>query len=579
MVSLFTGKEHNLNFFLALGDHFAMSGPPIESLFDDSSIPWLHRELNRHNTPAYELGMWMKAVAKGNADALRKYSHVAVEKLPDQIAAGAYRSGFTNEGFHEMPISGLLAVQGAEPGAFSSIISYLDLDRAAMQAAISMLGGWKLKFWGVRCKGPAAESIKPLLDTGVDETQLNSMIDDVFNINSATLPSLQQNGRLRPAVEASFASLIHYYDLRIEKREMLTVANKLRAAYRRCFPGSSSALDSAGVLSSWSSIVHVEWAAVNAEVGNSTGGSDGAVATPTADSTSGQALEQLVKIATGMSSSLESVVPVMNDLQHKVEHLAESVKTIERVVRMMSTPEHAVENSVVWSADGESSKNSMVSSPAGRLSQSSSLKSPAQGSSSSALSPMEIMAGPPIVQNAFSIMMGEEKTDENQAQSLMKLKIQDMFFKKYESLASSQPLVGAPTTRQDKRRFALVMSWMDAMLKAEELAVMRSKLSSDKGRKQQMADLSAKLLAAFLRDQLPEKAQVPRSLQAPKKKCAQPKELTANSIENILGKLKEAVTEENMVSHENSIVIAAWREKYDAKQAAMQRKDGKRKRT
>ena len=182
MVSLFTGKEHNLNFFLALGDHFAMSGPPIERVYDPS-IPWLHPELNRHGTPAYELGMWMKAVGKGNADARAKYSSVLVD-LPEQVAAGGYRSGFTNEGYHEMPISAILAVQGAEPAAFGSIMAYLDFDRAAMQAAISMLGGWTLRFWGVRCKGPAAESIMPLLDTGVDETRLNSMIDDVFNITS-----------------------------------------------------------------------------------------------------------------------------------------------------------------------------------------------------------------------------------------------------------------------------------------------------------------------------------------------------------------------------------------------------------
>ena len=90
---------------------------------------------------------------------------------------------------------------------------------------------------------------------------------------------------------------------------MLIVPQKTRAAYVQCFQSSQ---DHDGVLSAWGSMISAEWVAVNANVGQGTGGSHGGAPMSSAHSTGGKALEEMVKVVSALSNSMETLIPVVN---------------------------------------------------------------------------------------------------------------------------------------------------------------------------------------------------------------------------------------------------------------------------
>jgi len=73
-----------------------------------------------------------------------------------------------------------------------------------------VLAGFPALPWGQLGKGPVPACLDALLETGVPTKVLESMMDFLFNMSEEeyTPTMLMHGGRLRPAVEWSFATLI-----------------------------------------------------------------------------------------------------------------------------------------------------------------------------------------------------------------------------------------------------------------------------------------------------------------------------------------------------------------------------------
>ena len=70
--------------------------------------------------------------------------------------------------------------------------------------------------WGTTSAGPFAPRLDSLKAIGVDLQQLDLVIDELFDIHSASNLCFQKGGNLRPFVEACFASQIMAYSERVQ---------------------------------------------------------------------------------------------------------------------------------------------------------------------------------------------------------------------------------------------------------------------------------------------------------------------------------------------------------------------------
>ena len=75
-----------------------------------------------------------------------------------------------------------------------------------------MLAGWPPFTWGPTGLGPRPASLAPIYALGVDATLLQTMIVAEFNLDSASPPEFQPAGSLWPLIEASFASIILWFE-------------------------------------------------------------------------------------------------------------------------------------------------------------------------------------------------------------------------------------------------------------------------------------------------------------------------------------------------------------------------------
>jgi hypothetical protein len=100
--------------------------------------------------------------------------------------------------------------------------------------------------------GPALPKLQPVIDMGVSNERLESMIDTLFSLHDASPPMLLRSGHLRPMMRASMASMIMYYPERFEAKEMHIVLTSMREAYSTAL---SSANDSHQALIQWSAAI------------------------------------------------------------------------------------------------------------------------------------------------------------------------------------------------------------------------------------------------------------------------------------------------------------------------------------
>ena len=116
----------------------------------------------------------------------------------------------------------------------STLYKYLDATLSMIVPASLILHGWPAAPWGRLSASPKPALLRNLV--GVTVVQLNSSIDKLFFLDNKTRhPKLLIGGRFRPAVEASFATLIMYWEERKKAKEMLQVQTDLEYAIATCY--------------------------------------------------------------------------------------------------------------------------------------------------------------------------------------------------------------------------------------------------------------------------------------------------------------------------------------------------------
>jgi hypothetical protein len=93
--------------------------------------------------------------------------------------------------------------------------NYASADKGACSTVSRILGGFPAPQWGTSSKGPLTPGLDCLQEIGVDLEQLNLVIDEIYDIHSASNPSFQKGGRLRPFILACAATQIMYYSERV----------------------------------------------------------------------------------------------------------------------------------------------------------------------------------------------------------------------------------------------------------------------------------------------------------------------------------------------------------------------------
>jgi hypothetical protein len=111
-----------------------------------------------------------------------------------------------------------------------SIFEYIDATRSLCQPGITVLSGFKPFPYGQLGKGPVPASLSSLEALGVSLEVLDSIINVLYGLDSASPPQFRIEGSLRPAVRAAFASQVMYYQEREKNAEMIEVLNRMRRA-------------------------------------------------------------------------------------------------------------------------------------------------------------------------------------------------------------------------------------------------------------------------------------------------------------------------------------------------------------
>ena len=208
-------SDHQMCILVAFADYFGLVGIGIH---DTSQAPWVLMDLRSSTQPNSKLGSQMKALlphAKGGAAGYESY---AVDTLPDDISAAGVRHGVVDHTQTQVPIDIGTHGTGHSSRAQESTYrdSYASADRGACSTVQRVLAGFPPPQWGTTSAGPFAPRLDSLKEIGVDLQELDLVIDELFDIHSASNRCFQKGGNLRPFVQACFASQIMAYSDRVQ---------------------------------------------------------------------------------------------------------------------------------------------------------------------------------------------------------------------------------------------------------------------------------------------------------------------------------------------------------------------------
>jgi uncharacterized coiled-coil protein SlyX len=203
-----------MDIILAFADYLCLVGYGVHV---ETEPPWILPDLKSTSQPGAKLGAQMKALlplARGGAAG---YQNVSVDSLPDDAAGAGIRRGTVDHLQTEAPIEINLHGTGQTSRAQESTFreNYASADKGACSTVSRILGGFPAPQWGTSSKGPLTPGLDCLQEIGVDLEQLNLVIDEIYDIHSASNPSFQKGGRLRPFILACAATQIMYYSERV----------------------------------------------------------------------------------------------------------------------------------------------------------------------------------------------------------------------------------------------------------------------------------------------------------------------------------------------------------------------------
>lgn len=223
LVAFCAGKSRHSCWFLDFADYLSLR-PEIEpeDPTEADAVSWLCPELHRSSDPAKRLGDWIKALQPKERGGAARYAALAIDVLPDGCNASSLRAGVCNALRAQMPTELAVATTGHDLKSMSAFFEYVDADRALLVPGSLVLAGWDPLPWGQVGDSPSPACLAPL-DPMLDMSVLTLAINELFRLHDHCPSFLRPGGKLRPAIEAAFATLIMYYPDRSTHGEMSEV--------------------------------------------------------------------------------------------------------------------------------------------------------------------------------------------------------------------------------------------------------------------------------------------------------------------------------------------------------------------
>ena len=252
LIVFVAGADRHSCFFLHLADYMASRRPPV---YNSDKPAWLIPELHDTSTPAKKLGSYFKDLLPRLRGGAAFFAKVAVGILPDGVSAAGVRPGGCNMLAKYLPGELIAHVSGHEFKGTSALYEYIDADRALAIPGALILAGWPALPWGHHGDGPTPPSLDALHDLAapfqkIDMDRLESVIDALFNIDSASPPMLGSlrthpergsYGSLRPMLRCALAALLMYYETRVAHGEMQEVHVSLHKALNEHYGSTDGA--------------------------------------------------------------------------------------------------------------------------------------------------------------------------------------------------------------------------------------------------------------------------------------------------------------------------------------------------
>lgn len=271
---LTAGANRHLDFILCLVDMWALQAPPV---YEADEVDWVFQNLQTSNTPSVSITNYLRNLEPG---VNQKWSEFVQPNLTPGMSAYSLRHGVAERLMKYMPADHVIPKTGHDMTHVSALYEYVPSKVTDSIPAQIVLAGYPplVQPWGYGGEGPQPASLDSLATYSVDMTKVETFIDLLINIDSASHPDLQQDGRLRPIVRAGVAAQIMYYEERTEANEMHNLLVKMHESFSKAGLGPLNVAHDA--LVEYGSAIRVDFNKANLHLTAPTLTSDG---TATAD--------------------------------------------------------------------------------------------------------------------------------------------------------------------------------------------------------------------------------------------------------------------------------------------------------
>ena len=303
--------------------------------------------------------------------------------------------------------------------------------------------------------------------SGVDVIKLEKCMDSLFNLNTSSPPMLLQGGTVRSAVKAAFASLLMYYEERLNAGEMRDVNFRIRSVITEEYVCSGAATNSGAhdLIVNWGKTIRSQFQADNLRL----------TSRPT-DSGSDKVAQAISDMAKSLGQSIGLLHSTITNLDHRLQNLERSFQADQRERSQLAGPDEHMSMDDVNKASRKRSReeggHDLASGHLGLASTSASsanvhphnIPSASCSAGAGAASvPKDVLPHQPPKPNFYGPlvpMLSTQKPQENVS----------LYGKRASDLWAEQMAAGGELlyTGQDRHRAALVKTWFDALAIKDE---------------------------------------------------------------------------------------------------------------